>query len=181
MTDPTERAHGSNAIARWTRLALTALVSIVMFAMMMLTTADVAGRYFFNTPIKGSFEIVTFLLAILVFSSLPLISWDQKHITVNLFEHWIPPSVHRWLGILLSIVSTLVVAGITERMWVHGNLMAEGQHITGFLEWPIAPIAYYMSALSALTTIVMAVLTWQKITGTADTRPHGPEDEIGVE
>ena len=181
MAPPNESEHGSIAIARWTRLVLTSLVSVVMFTMMMLTTADVAGRYFLNTPIKGSFEIVTFLLAILIFSSFPLISWDEKHITVNLFDHLIPGGIKRWLDMALSLVSTVVVAGITERMWVQGNLMAEGQHITGFLEWPIAPIAYYASALSALTTVIMAVLTWQKIIGTARIKPHGPEDEMGAE
>ena len=181
MAEANEGSGGSSVIARWTRLLLTGLISLVMFSMMMLTTADVVGRYFFDAPIKGAFEIVTFMLAILVFSSIPLISWDEKHITVSLFESYIPQSVHRWLDVLLSAVGTVVVAGITDRMWVQGNLMAEGGHITGFLEWPIAPIAYYMSTLSALTTLIMAALTWQKLIGKAVSKPHTADDEIGVE
>lgn len=181
MAQTTERASGSFAIARWTRAALAALISIVMFSMMLLTTADVVGRYFFNKPIKGSFEIVTFLLAILIFASFPLVTWSDKHITVNLFDHWIPPSVKRWLSAFLSAVSTVIVAGITERMWVHGNLMAEGGHITGFLEWPIAPIAYYMSVLSGLTTIILVVLTWQKLTGRTVSILEDGKDLSGAE
>ena len=54
MSTPSENEIVHRApIARWTRNALTALVSIVMFAMMMLTTADVFGRTF-GKPIKGS-------------------------------------------------------------------------------------------------------------------------------
>lgn len=157
-----EDAGGSFFVARWTRIALTALVSIVMFSMMMLTTADVAGRVF-GKPIKGSFEIVTFMLAILIFCALPLISWDEKHIKVNLFDHWIPAPILRALHVLWAIIMTVVMAGIAYRMWIQGNLMAQGQHVTGFLEWPIAPIVYVMCVLSGFTTIIFAVLVWQKL------------------
>ena len=101
-------------IAGWMRNALTALVSIVMFAMMMLTTADVVGRAF-GKPIKGSFEIVTFMLAILIFCALPLISWDEKHIKVNLFDDWIPAPILRALNVLWAIIMTIVMAGIASR------------------------------------------------------------------
>jgi TRAP-type C4-dicarboxylate transport system permease small subunit len=149
-------------IARWTRIALTALVSIVMFAMMMLTTADVVGRAF-SKPIKGSFEIVTFMLAILIFCALPLISWDEKHIKVNLFDHWIPAPILRALNVLWVVIMTAVMAAITWRMWIQADLMWAGKHVTGFLEWPIAPIVYVMSVLSGFTTIIFIMLVWQKI------------------
>ena len=149
-------------IARWTRDALTVLVSIVMFSMMILTTVDVVGRAF-GKPIKGSFEIVTFMLAILIFCALPLISWDEKHIKVNLFDHWIPAPILRTLNVLWAIVMTAVMAVITWRMWIQANLMWQGQHVTGFLEWPIAPIVYVMCVLSGVTTIIFAVLVRRKI------------------
>jgi TRAP-type C4-dicarboxylate transport system permease small subunit len=166
MSDPSANDPAYRApLARWTRNALAALVCLAMFSMMMLTTADVAGRALLNAPIKGSFEVVTFLLAILVFSSLPLITWDEGHISVNLFENWFPPGLRRLLDAFWSVVGTIVVGGITWRMWIQGNLMAEGPHVTGFLEWPIAPIAYFASVLSGLTTLILAALTWQKLSG----------------
>lgn len=155
----------SLVVARWTRWVLTALVSTVMFSMMVLTTADVVGRALFDTPIKGSAEIISFMLAIVVFGSLPLVTWDEQHITVNLFERWIGRSVQRALAFLLSAVSTAVVAAIAYRMWTQASLMAEGQHITGALEWPIAPIAYFMSVLSGFTALILLVITWRKMIG----------------
>jgi TRAP-type C4-dicarboxylate transport system permease small subunit len=162
-------------LARWTRIVLTAFVSLVMFAMMMLTTADVVGRAF-NKPIKGSFEIVTFMLAILIFCALPLISWDEKHIKVNLFDHWIPAPILRALHLLWVVIMTAVMAAITWRMWIQADLMWAGKHVTGFLEWPIAPIVYVMSALSGFTTIVFVMLVWQKIFR----RPAPPADATQV-
>ena len=175
MNDPAGSARRTGPVVLWTRRALTALISAVMFAMMALTTADVAGRAIFNMPVKGGFEIITFLLAILVFASFPLITWDEKHITVSLFERWIGGTFERVLGSVVAAVSTFVVAMITYRMWIQGDLMAEGQHITGFLEWPIAPIAYAMAALSGLTTVILATITWQKLTGRAGAPPNDGE------
>lgn len=162
-----EGAAPRGAASRWLRLALTALVSIVMFAMMMLIAVDVAGRALFNFPIKGSDEIVAFLLAILIFAALPLVSWDRQHITVTLFERWIRGRFEKVLGVVLSAVSTVVVAAIAYRLWIQARLMAEGQHITGALEWPIAPVVFFTSALAGLTAVVMLSLTIDMVTGRA--------------
>jgi TRAP-type C4-dicarboxylate transport system permease small subunit len=160
-----DSVHRASSVARWTRLALTAAIAIVIFAMMALTTADVAGRALFSKPIKGSYEIVTFLLAILIFCALPLVTWDEKHINVRLFDHWIAAPIQRALALLWAVIMTLIMAGITWRMWIQADLMAEGRHVTGFLEWPIAPIVYFMSALSCVTTVILAIQTWQKFLG----------------
>jgi TRAP-type C4-dicarboxylate transport system permease small subunit len=152
---------------RWTRGALTALVSMVMFAMMMIIVVDVAGRAFFSVPVKGSDELVSFLLAMLIFSSLPLVTWDQHHITVMLFGRWIRGGIARALAVLLSSTSTMVVAFIAYRMWVQAELMREGQHITGALQWPIAPVVYVASVLSGFTAAILAFLTWRQLVGHA--------------
>lgn len=164
-----------NAAARWLRGALTALVSLVMFAMMMVITIDVTGRAFFNFPIKGSDEIVSFLLVALIFGSLPLVTWDQHHITVTLFGRWIHGWLERALSVAIAAVCTIIVAVIAYRMWIQADLMAEGQHQTGALQWPIAPIVYTASLLSALAAAVLAMLTWQKLIGREP--PTVPIDE----
>ena len=146
-----------------------------MFAMMMLTTIDVGGRALINKPIKGSDELVSFMLAILVFASLPLVTWDEKHISVNLFDRWIPVAVRRPLAVLLAVVSALVMIGVTWRMWIQGRLMWEGQHITGALEWPIAPIAFVMSVLSAVTAAMLVVIAWRKLTARAGRPDRNPD------
>jgi TRAP-type C4-dicarboxylate transport system permease small subunit len=160
----------------WTRGVLAAVISIVMFAMMMLTVADVTTRALFNKPVPGSFEISTYLLAILVFASLPLVTWDEQHVKVNLFDHLVPDALKLPLDAVLSLISTVVVAVITYRLWIQGDLMARGQAVTGFLEWPIAPVPYFMSVMSAITTLTLVVLTWQKFTGHATRARAGEAD-----
>jgi hypothetical protein len=82
--------------------------------------------------------------------------------------------LRRPLAVLLAAVSAVVMVGVTWRMWIQGRLMWEGQHITGALEWPIAPVAFVMSALSAVTAAMLIVIAWRKFTGLG--RPAGNSD-----
>ena len=53
---------------------------------MMLTTADVVGRYIFNWPIRGAFEITELLLLTLIFAGLPLASRADEHVTLDFID-----------------------------------------------------------------------------------------------
>jgi hypothetical protein len=64
---------------------------------------------------------------------------------------------------------------VTWRMWIQGRLMWEGQHITGALEWPIAPIAFVMSVLSAVTAAMLVVIAWRKLTARAEPPDRNPD------
>ena len=68
------------------RRSLGWMVAAALAFMMVLTVVDVTGRFVFNRPIPGSFEVMEFCLAIVVFSALPLVTWDRRHITVSLFD-----------------------------------------------------------------------------------------------
>ena len=56
--------------------------AIFLFLMMALTFSDVVGRYFFNSPISGATEIISFLLGLTIFSAFPLITRNRSHIRV---------------------------------------------------------------------------------------------------
>lgn len=61
------------------------LGSIALFGMMVLTTIDVTGRYLFNSPLMGAFEITEYLVLILVFSFLGNSQSYKVHVSVDLF------------------------------------------------------------------------------------------------
>ncbi|MGE3246161.1 MAG: TRAP transporter small permease, partial [Beijerinckiaceae bacterium] len=77
---------------------LKLIMAIVMFAMMVVTTVDVIGRYLFNAPIPGGFEIVQYLMAFIVFAALPLTTASNSHLSVSLLSGKLGPGglrVHR--------------------------------------------------------------------------------------
>ena len=42
---------------------LGVLAATILFFMMLLTAVDVIGRYLFNTPVNGGFEVTEIMLA----------------------------------------------------------------------------------------------------------------------
>lgn len=63
---------------------LSKLGCVALFAMMCLTVVDVVGRYVFNSPILGAFEITSFLVSILVYSFLGFAQSQKSHVTVDI-------------------------------------------------------------------------------------------------
>ena len=147
------------------RRALGWMVAIVLGFMMALTVVDVTGRFVFNRPIPGSFEVMEFCLAIVVFSALPLVTWDRRHITVSLFDTLFRGAGYRVQQSFVQGASLLGMGVICWRMWDQGGRLDRTQAITGYLEWPVAPIAYFMSVLAGLSALLIVMLLWHALAG----------------
>lgn len=134
------------------------LTGIVLFFMMVTTTIDVVARFVFSNPLPGTFELMEFSLAIVVFSALPLVTWDRGHITVSLFEGFFKAGRERLQQIIVMAASAVAMAIISARMWDQGNQLNETGATTGFLLWPRAPIAYFMGTLAGVSFMILVVL-----------------------
>jgi TRAP-type C4-dicarboxylate transport system permease small subunit len=137
--------------------ALKAIMATLLFAMMTITAVDVVGRYLLNAPIPGGFEIVQYLMAIVVFASLPLTTAADSHLTVSLIGGQLTGRarhIHRVFVLTLSSIALVVIAW---RMAEQAAILARSQQISGFLQLPLAPIAWAMSLLAALAAVVVLV------------------------
>ncbi len=142
----------------WLRRLLGLLTGAILFFMMAVTVADVVARFAFASPLPGTFELMEFSLAIVVFSALPLVSWDRGHITVSLFEGLFRGIGRRIQQVVVMAVSALGMVIIAFRMWDQGDRLHETGATTGFLLWPRAPIAYFMSTFAGLASLVLVGL-----------------------
>ena len=158
-------AAGGARYASLVRRLLGWMVAVVLGFMMVLTVVDVTGRFVFNRPIPGSFEVMEFCLAIVVFSALPLVTWDRSHITVSLFDSFFRGSGYRLQQTLIQLASLLGMGIVCWRMWDQGDRLDRTQAITGYLEWPVAPIAYFMSVLAGLASLLIVMLLWRAVAG----------------
>lgn len=147
------------------RGVLGGIMAFVVFAMMALTTVDVTARYVFSAPVPGGFEIMQFMMALVIFTALPLVTWNGGHIVVSIFDGFFKGAVRYVQRLFALTVSAVAIAVICWRMWKQGDVLADGDQITGFLEWPIAPIAYAMSVLAAITLVIVLVLIWRHLRG----------------
>ena len=139
-------------------LFLMVIVGTTIFLMMAITFVDVVGRYGFNLPIPGGFELIEFLMPLSIFAGLPIITRRRTHIIVSILDGWFRGRIGDIRRIVVDAGSLAVVAFIAERMWSQGKGLAEGQIESGYLEWPIAPAAYAISGLSAITCVVLVLM-----------------------
>src|SRR5688572_18642940 len=73
------------ALGRPGRL-LSVTAGAMICVMMLVTTIDVAGRYFLNRPLFGAFEVTEILMGLVIFAGMPLATARREHIAVNFFE-----------------------------------------------------------------------------------------------
>src|ERR1700745_1222094 len=104
-------SHSSEAGA-WLDHGLGAAAAVLLFSLMVLTTADVIGRYIFNWPIRGAFEITELLLLALIFAGLPLASRADEHVTLDFIDMLFGPAGRLLLRRLSHLVCGLLMLGL---------------------------------------------------------------------
>ncbi|HEY2188837.1 MAG TPA: TRAP transporter small permease, partial [Caldimonas sp.] len=91
---------------------LGVLAAAILFFMMLLTAVDVIGRYLFNTPVNGGFEVTEIMLAALIYCGLPLVSARREHIVIDTFDPFFSRGFKRFLDIVAEILCTIAFGGI---------------------------------------------------------------------
>lgn len=158
MHSPTTRAA---RIGRGLQLTLEGVAGATLFGMMLLTTADVTGRYFFNSPILGAVELTQLMLAALVFLSLPVVCWRQEHISVDLLDAIFPARLVWVREVIVNLLVTAALWVMARRVWALAERAFEWGDVTEFLRIPrgyLIGLIAAMLALSALLTLARAVL-----------------------
>ena len=134
------------------------VTAALLFVMMMLTFADVVGRYVFTAPIFGAAEMIQFLLAMTIFAGLCLVNARDEHITVELFEtqldRVIPHTVRR---IIIQAFSVGVMAIIAYQLYEYALDAEQIGTRTIVLEWPLAVVSFTVAGLSVVS-LIMQVL-----------------------
>ena len=102
----------SNKLGRCS-FSLAYLGAITLFALMALTTADVVGRYIFNAPILGVFEVTEFMVLIVVFSFIGRTQSLQGHISVDLFVMHLPRRIQASIDLFTHTLCLLLMILIT--------------------------------------------------------------------
>jgi TRAP-type C4-dicarboxylate transport system permease small subunit len=142
----------------WVVKAAAFVAAIVLGGMMLLTVADVVGRYFFNHPIKGTWELIGLLLVCAGTWGLAYCQYQRAHISISIILARFPPRVQagmRSFTYLVGLFGFSVICWRTVMLAIQYINMAHG--VTDTLELPYAPFMLTLSfgtGLVALTLIV---------------------------
>jgi TRAP-type C4-dicarboxylate transport system permease small subunit len=154
MAGPSE---AGTDVGKWLDRALGAAAAVLLFGLMALTAADVVGRYIFNWPIRGAFEITELLLLVLIFAGLPLASRADEHVTLDFIDMLLGPPGRLLLRRLSHLVCGLLILGLAWRVFIKAGKIAGYGDTTEVLRLPVGPFVYFMAVMVTITAIVHLV------------------------
>jgi len=119
----------------WQRIlsvsGFAAVSSLIL--MMLLTCADVFGRYVLALPIRGAFEGTTYLQAIVVLLAVALTQAKGGHVSVEILSSRFPIGLKRWvdpLTLLLLLGLGVVMTWKTGEQAYLSFLLGEYESVT---------------------------------------------------
>lgn len=158
---------GDDSLLRAARIVLGSIAAVLIFSMMCVTMADVVGRYGFNRPLPGAFELTEIMLGIVIFVALPLVTLENGHITVSMLTERLSPGARQIQGFLAAAFSAVVLGFIAWRLFRHGMQLSSYGDVTVFLRLPKGPLAFIMTALASLGAAAALILAIRFLTGRA--------------
>ena len=143
---------------RWVTHLCGGIAAAILFFMMALTFVDVILRYWFDAPIPGGFEVTELLLASLIYCGLPLVTIRREHVSVDLFDQFIPAALHRVRDLAVQVVCTICITTLAWLMWRKARESQGYGDITSVLEIELAPVFFLGALMFVLTAVVFLVL-----------------------
>jgi len=153
-------------LERW----LGYVAAAALFAMMLLTFADVVGRKFW-VSIPGSLEVTELLMLVVIFVGLPLASLKGEHVFFDLLDSVLPGPVRHLQAVLANAICAALLVGAAWLVYRRAARTLGQGDITAQLQIPIAPFQYLAAVLLLLTALMHVYLV---VRGSAPGRPQRP-------
>ena len=89
-------------------LALRYLCMFILGIMLFLGTIDVMGRYLFNRPVQGTYEIFGVFLPCIVLLGLAYAQAERAHVSITMVVERLPLPVQRAFNILTTLIAMVM-------------------------------------------------------------------------
>ena len=129
----------------------------VLVVMMLLITMDVLLRYFLNRPVKGSFELVEFMMAIVVCLGMAYTGVQKGHVAVEIVVSRFSPRVQALIDSFNYLVSTILFSLISWKSVVQAKVLGVSGLTSAILYVPVYPFVFVLAFGSGLLSLVFLV------------------------
>ncbi|MCD8331888.1 MAG: TRAP transporter small permease [Oscillospiraceae bacterium] len=151
---------------------ISRLVSYISFlgivCMMLLIAADVFLRKFFSNAIVGSYEMVQYLLMVVIFASFSYTQTTKKHVRMTIFLAKLPWRVHTLINGLWELLCAAGAAVMGYAACLQGNYLVEKAWTSDVLRFPIAPFYYFEGVMLFIFALVILTDALRYFFATAD-------------
>ncbi|WP_372571112.1 TRAP transporter small permease [Ruegeria jejuensis] len=146
-------------LARNLSVVPIATACAALFILMVMTFCDVILRSAFNAPIEAATELTRILMAIMVFSVLPIVSVTNGHIAVDLtdgvFHRY---RLSRARDAVIYLASGIMLIWPVQRVWVLAERARGYGDVTEYLSIPVYLIGWFIAAATAITAFAMVIV-----------------------
>jgi TRAP-type C4-dicarboxylate transport system permease small subunit len=129
--------------------------ALVLFAMMLLTVADVAMRKILSKGILGTLELTEFMMVGLVFLSLGRVEMLDRNITVDLAAKYVNPRTRTALAMITRLVCSVFFGLATAALLVYAQSIQGSHEATVDLLIPRYPFVSGAAAGCAVLALVL--------------------------
>jgi TRAP-type transport system small permease protein len=143
------------------------LAALALTVLMLVTVTDVFLRWLFNSPVRGSYDLVESLLLVFVFNGMAAGFFMRRNIVIDLIDSAVGP---RGTAVLIRIADVLSVVCLALLMWAMlGPAGQAYEYGDRKLELNLPIYILWIAALVSLAgTFVCAVVTLLARPATAD-------------
>ena len=127
-----------------------------LLLLVLLATANVTLR-FFHAPYAGTYELVSFLGALVTAGALAHTQRRKDHIVVDILSEKFPPAVKRFLDAINFAVTALLFGVIAWQIWAWGDKIRTGGELSETLKLTYYPFVYAVAVGFGLLALVLAV------------------------
>ncbi len=130
-----------------------------LVALTLLATGNVALRIF-GVPFAGTYEVVSFLGAVVTAAALAYTQKHRDHIVVDILSDRFPPGVRKVLDAVSDAIACAFFAVVAWQVFAWGRKIQVSGEISETLKIPFHPFVYFVAlgfAAHALTLVLDVV------------------------
>lgn len=127
-----------------------------MVGMVLLILCDVGMRSLFNRPLMSSYELVMFLMVVVVFTALSYTQSEKSIVRIELVISRLPKKAQAFLEIITSFLSLGLVLLIAWRNVVRSIELRHEHIISPILHVPVYP--FYLIVAFGLVLLSLVLL-----------------------
>ncbi len=149
-----------NWLVRSTGLVTTVAAyaaGVVLFLLMLLTTADVIGRYFFNSPINGVFDLTHFAVATMAFLGLAYAGYRGAHVVIELLYDRLPTRFRCGVNGVINLAGCVLFGLIAWRTVVQSVDVRQMGEASQMMEIPFFPLYWLVAFGSGLFACLLGL------------------------
>ncbi len=145
-------------LARHASFAPVLVACLALFILMVMTFCDVILRSVLNAPIEAATELTRILMAVLVFSVLPIISVNNGQIAVDLTDgifHRL--RLDRIRDGLIHLVSGIMLYWPMSSVWVLAERSRSYGDVTEYLAIPTYIVGWFIAVSVGVSAVALIV------------------------